>query len=392
MPQGWVEAVSFGTATVTATVGGVTGSLTVEVLRPPSEGQGFTVLGSGSTGTYTTDLWAHGDYVYSGSRPWSCGGSCLGLEGLLYVWRIQPGGGVQKVDSLALPAAKINDVKVSADGTFAVASLELGGAQSGIVLLDLSDPAAPAVAAHYTEGLASGVHNVWIEEIAGRDYVFVVDDGGGTPGLHVLDVTDPGAISEVSSFYAGSSMLHDVYVRNGLAFLSHWDAGLVVLDVGHGGWGGSPESPVEVGRVETEGGNVHNAWYWPAGEVVFVGEEQFPPADRISEVGVMHVVDVSDMENPVEVATFGVPGATPHNFWLDEEREILFAAWYGNGLRAVDVSGTLVGDLGAQGREVGFVIPSGPGGAASVWAPQLHRGLIYISDIFNGIWALRFDG
>ena len=33
---------------------------------------------------------------------------------------------------------------------------------------------------------------------------------------------------------------HDVYVRDGLAFLSHWDAGLIILDVGNGMAGGSP--------------------------------------------------------------------------------------------------------------------------------------------------------
>lgn len=133
-------------------------------------------------------------------------------------------------------------------------------------------------------------------------------------------------------------------MRDGLAFLSHWDAGLIILDVGNGMSGGSPESPVEVGRIQMEGGNTHNAWYWPAGGYVFVGEESF------SRPGVMHVVDVSDLRNPKEVATYAVAGQTPHNFWMDGDRAILYLAWYEKGLRVLDVSGELMGDFGQQGR------------------------------------------
>lgn len=394
-PTAWVVAGSFGTATITAAAGEATGDLAVEVRRPDTEASAFTVIGSGAVGPYTTDLWVHGSHVYSGSQPWSCDGPCEARTGWLYVWRIQADGGIARVDSLSLPGARINDIKVSADGALAVASQELGGpGKNGIVVLDLADPAAPAIAAIHTAGLENGVHNVWIERIAGRDYVFTVEEGGPaeSAGLHVIDVTDPAAPVDVAVYQAGDSFPHDVYVRDGLAFLSHWDAGLVILDVGNGMAGGSPADPVEVSRIVTDGGHVHNAWYWPAGQVVFVGEERFPPPDRIDEVGVLHVVDVSDMTAPVEVATYGVPGSSPHNFWLDEDRGILFAAWYTNGLRALDVSGTLAGDLAAQGRELGHVVPSGPRGAASIWAPQLHGGLVYLSDIFNGLWAVRFDG
>lgn len=392
MPTGLVRAVGFGEATISATAHGTTSVLDVEVRRPAPEASGFTVLDSGNVAPYTTDLWVHGNFAYTGSQPWSCpGGMCQGVTGWLYIWSVTPGGAIAKVDSLAIPAPKINDIKVSADGTFAVASLELGGAANGIVVLDLANPASPAIVTHYTSELEHGVHNVWIERISQRDYVFVAVTGGDHQGVHVLDVTERSAPVRVALFYGGSSLVHDVYVRDGLAFVSHWDAGLVILDVGHGMMGGTPESPVEVSRVMTAGGNVHNAWYWPAAGLVFVGEEQFPPPDRIEEVGVMHVVDVSDMTAPVEIARFGVPGQTPHNFWLDEDRGILFAAWYQNGLRAVNVSGELSGDLAGQGRELGHVIPSGAHGGSSIWAPQIHDGVIYISDIYNGIWSVRFD-
>ena len=82
--------------------------------------------------------------------------------------------------------------------------------------------------------------------------------------------------------------------------------------------------------MQTTGGRTHNAWYWPAAGYVLVGEESSRP-------GVVHVVGVGDLSNPVEVATFGVNGETPHNFWLDEAREILYVAWYSLGLRATAI-------------------------------------------------------
>ncbi len=73
-----------------------------------------------------------------------------------------------------------------------------------------------------------------------------------------------------NAWIEGSSGAYDVYVRDGLAFVSHWDAGLVILDVGNGIAGGSPTNPVEVSRVQTEGGNTNSAWYWPDAEGSYV--------------------------------------------------------------------------------------------------------------------------
>jgi hypothetical protein len=58
-------------------------------------------------------------------------------------------------------------------------------------------------------------------------------------------------------------------------------------------------------------------------------------------------------------------------------------------VRALDVSGTLSGDLGDAGREIGFLEPSGSRGLGSIWAPQLHRGVLYLSDIQHGLWAVK---
>ncbi len=352
---------------------------------PVEEDTTFTVVGEGLlTNRYTSDLWVRGDIAYTGT--WG-GRSAVGqtlFGDRLHVWDVSSPDALELIGDVTVDARTVNDVKVSADGSWAVITHEgSDDGLNGITLLDLGNPASPTVITRFTDGLESGVHNVWIDD----PYIYVAVDGSGQ-GLRVVDASNRESPVLVGSFYAGSSFLHDVYVRDGLAFLSHWDAGLVVLDVGNGIMGGSPEHPVEVSRIATSGGQVHNAWYWPDAGYVFVGEEDFNTPGR------MHVVDVSDLSSPVEVATFAVPGAPPHNFWLDEEQAILYAAWYGRGLRAIDVSGELVGALHEQGRELGSLEYSGPGpcpgsGATCTWAPQLVDGLVYVSDMNRGLLVLR---
>lgn len=383
-----------GTAVVVAQVGMTRGERSIEIIPRGVPTGTFTVVGQGAiSDRFTSDLWLNGTFGYTGT--WSTRNGPAGLlqGNTLYAWDISNPANPVLTDSVTVDAGTVNDVKIRPDAAFAVLSHE-GSAdfQNGVSFLDLTDPLHPTVTARITGTMEQGVHNLWID----GDFVYAVVDGSNASGgLRVIDASDPSAPQIVSSFYGGNpsfnfgQFLHDVYVRDGLAFLSHWDPGLIVLDVGNGMAGGTPQNPVEVGRVQTAGGDTHNAWYWPDRQIVFVGEEDF------STPGVMHVVDFSEPANPVEVATFSVPETTPHNFWLDEENEILYAGWYEEGLWAIDVSGELRGRLDRQGRVIANSLYAGRGacqtGGTCTWAPQLHEGLIWVSDINSGLWALRLD-
>jgi hypothetical protein len=350
----------------------------------------LTQLGAGAVPErFTSDLWAHGSHAYTGTWSQRIVAGDTAVGNTLVAWNIASPTAPQRTDSVRLDARVVNDVKVSSDGALAVATHEVSSdARNGVTVLDLSSPAHPAVIGRFTDAVLSpGVHNVWID---GRTLYVVVDGASPASGLYIVDISDPANPEVLSHFYAGSSFLHDVLVRDGLAFLSHWNAGLVILDVGNGIAGGSAAAPVEVSRILL-GGQTHNAWYWPARGYVFVGEEDF------AAPGIMHVVDVNDLLAPVEVATFRVPGDAPHNFWLDESAAVLYLAWYANGLRALDVSGALLGELEKQGREIASLrygtadaCPGSTSGTCT-WAPQLHAGNVWVSDMNRGLIALRPD-
>jgi hypothetical protein len=184
--------------------------------------------------------------------------------------------------------------------------------------------------------------------------------------------------------------LHDVIVQDGYAYLSYWDDGVLMLDVGAGTHGGTPTDPVEVSRFAYPIGSTHVAWRH--GRYLFIGDELFPPgwdADRpIHARGYIHVVDYDDPENPVEVARYEVPEAGAHNVWVEGDR--LYVGYYQAGLRVVDISGELRGDLYAQGREVAHLLTTDAHTTTPhwpmAWGAQLFKGRIYSSDLNSGIW------
>lgn len=188
--------------------------------------------------------------------------------------------------------------------------------------------------------------------------------------------------------------IHDTYVRDGLAFVSAWNTGIMIFDVGNGLRSGSPSNPQLVTTFVTHdhgvsgGSQVHNTWwFWaPTGEkkYLFVGQEG-PGVFGFSSSGDIHVVDVSDLTSPVEVAFFHMNGAGTHNFWMDESAQILYAAYYNGGVVALDVSGTLCGDLSP--RAIDTVAPGGAGNTF-VWSVQLHGSSLYAVDMISGLWQL----
>ena len=86
-----------------------------------------------------------------------------------------------------------------------------------------------------------------------------------------------------------------------------------------------------------------------------------------------------------------MPEAGTHNLWIEDD--IMYVGYYNGGLRVVDVSGELRGDLYQQGREISFFEPADPDGfkpnAPFVWGPQPFKGTIFFTDFNSGLWAVR---
>jgi hypothetical protein len=358
---------------------------------PPAPGDFTLSIAGGGHNVmerFTSDLWVHGDHAYTGT--WG-GFEREGNPGnALKIWALDATGAPELADSLIVPeVGTVSDVEVSADGTVLMLSTERGS-QPGLYLYDLANPAEPALldSVHVTTGL----HTATFGEIGDHRYAFTARNPFD-PALIVFDVTDPAHIALTASVPIPPTYgIHDTYVRDGLAFVFAWDAGVIIYDVGNGIRGGSPGSPVEVSRVVTGSGGagspaVHNGWWFHnpvthEARYLFIGQEG-PGGIGVSSSGDIHVVDVADLGDPREVASFHLDGAGTHNFWMDEEAQVLYAAYYNGGVIALDVSGTLSGDLSS--RLLGQVRF---GSETFTWGVMLANGSLYASDMLSGLWQV----
>ncbi|MDX2193251.1 MAG: hypothetical protein NW201_07845 [Gemmatimonadales bacterium] len=351
---------------------------------------------------YSSDLWLHGDFAYTGT--W--GGQARTLDNAsargnaIKVWRLDAEGRPVLADSVLVgTVASVGDVEVTGDGAWLVAATE-NGADAGLLVYALADPARPVLAGRFPTA-PQGFHTATTARINGRWYAFAARNPatGADPALVILDITNPAAITVASTITVPRTYgIHDTFVRDGLAFLCNWNAGLQILDVGNGLRGGSPSSPAQVSTTGLTAGvlsgpSIHNAWWFhnpvtSERRYLFAGQEG-PGTIGVSSSGELKVLDVGDLANPREVAFFRLPGAGVHNVWMDEPRQILYAAFYNGGVVALDVSGTLSGDL--SGRVLSVTRPGGDGNTY-VWGVMLHRGSLYVIDFLSGLWQMARSG
>jgi hypothetical protein len=382
---------------------GLTGSPVVfTATATASPGQfGLSVVAGGNNvpNRFSSDLWVHGSYAYTGT--WNFRQE---LGNALNVWSLNSTGAPSLAGTVLVPdIGTVSDVQVSEDGQLLVLSGEQGG-DGGIYTYSLSDPLNPTLLGSASVGFR-GVHTVTLATIDGRDYAFAAmnpqDTGNATedmPALMIYDITNPAAPTlvrrePVERHYG----IHDTFVREGIAFVFAWDEGVIIYDVGNGMRGGSPSAPVEISRLITAATSnsspaVHNGWWFHnqvTGErrYLFIGQEGPGVVGSVAS-GDIHVVDVSDLANPREVAIFHIDGAGVHNFWMDETRQILYAAYYNAGVVALDVSGTLSGDL--SGRLLGRIRPGGANNTYT-WGVQLANGSLYAIDMLSGLWQLTTE-
>ncbi|HYJ89043.1 MAG TPA: Ig-like domain-containing protein [Pyrinomonadaceae bacterium] len=352
----------------------------------------------------TAEEWIIGNYAYVST-----------ISDKFVVYDISNPAEPKLTDTIKVDARIINDISTTADGKILVISREgASNRKNGIAFYDTSDPAHPKLISEYTETVTGGVHSAFVD----GHYVYLTDDATGSMRvISFADVKNPKEVArwEVPNEVAttirtpegdtiGGRYLHDLQVKDGLAYLAYWRDGLVILDVGKGIKGGSPEKPQLVSQLRFN----HHELYgngWLAGthsvfrykNYVFIGDEVFPPIfdiqarKRLPVRGIVHVVDVSDINKPRKVAEYPVPEAGAHNMWVEDD--IMYMGYYTGGGRVVDVSGELRGDLYRQSREIGRLWAGDPEGfkvnLPFTWGAQPHKGLIYFNDLNSGVWIVK---
>lgn len=367
----------------------------------PTEPVNLTILGQGLEGSrFTAEVAVRGAFAYT--TTWS---QRFAPGNTIFLWDVATVPFL--ADSIFVPdAVTLGDVQISDDGNLLVVATEYS--PGSIVIFDRSQTDTLVELSRFNSADTNpGVHTVKLGRVDGRLYAFLsVDPGGGNnpAKLVTVDITDPANPVQVFAQAMGLPFQHDVFVRDGILFTAEWDDGLSIWDIGGGGVGGSVEEPALISNIFTVNGNVHNAWWFhdpTTGDkkYVFVGEEGGGFAVGSASSGNIHVVDISDIEDPREVAFFDVPGAGTHNFSMDEASGILYAAYYNGGVRAIDVRGDLSVcpdsarssdnrcNLRLAGREAGNALASG-NPTVSIWGVMVEGNRLYATDMLSGLYVI----
>lgn len=398
-----------GRYTLLATAGPTSARKVIDV-RPRDVRRRIAVTGRGSiTHVHTSDLWP---WTARDGRDYALVGT-WGGDGWAYVFDITNLGAIVKTDSIKVDARVINDVTVSPDGRYGALSREgASNRVNGVVILDLANPAHPKVAATFDQELTGGVHNMF----ATNDHLFALSNGDKYVIIDMKDIYKPKFAGEYDH---PNSRIHDVWVHDGIAYSSEWGTGVVAVDVGNGKYGGTIEKPKLIATYPTTSGATHEIFPYvqkSTGKVyLFLGDEIMSRQGRVWEgtnympdlfgdqpkrggvpqtsAGYTHIIDFTDPKNPVNIAKYHQEEFGSHDIIVEDD--VMYQAYYDGGLRIVDVSGELVGNLADQRREIAVYKPFDPQGftanASFVMNAMPWKGHILFTDFNSGLWSAKLE-
>jgi len=406
-----------GIYTVTAFSGGYSDQKTVRVV-PRDVKQNVKLVGHGLiSDVLTGDLWVWAGVGKHEGKDFAVTGT-WGSNGEAYFWDVTNPDSMLIIDTVTVDARTVNDVKISEDGLVGVITREgASNRKNGFVILDVSDPYNVEILSTFNDDMTGGVHNTFIYE----NHVYAVNNGRKYDIINIEDPKNPFRVGIFELDTPGHS-IHDVWVENGIAYSSNWHDGVVAVDVGGLKFSeknrsdvqynpllmkagqGSPSDPVKLAEMKDSKGRNHSAFPFLSQSTgnfyIISGDEWFPfgmnnlyQSKPSSPRGGFHFMNFNDPDNPREEATYMAPEVGSHNQWV--YNDILLAAFYQGGVRILDISGELLGDLYKQGREIGFFKSSHKEGkipnAPMVWGAQPYKDYIFFSDMNSGLYCIQLE-
>jgi len=176
---------------------------------------------------------------------------------------------------------------------------------AGLQIVDISDPAKPTLSGNFTpQGAAVSIH------LAGH-YAYMAADYAG---LQIVDVSDPENPLGVGGLI--TAFANDVDVAGNVAYLADRSEGVIIIDVS------DPATPTEMGRFKTVGQAMGLQLIWP---LLYVAEG----ASGLS------ILDVTDATHPVSLGGFNTTGNANA---VAVVGNVAFVADGTSGVQVIDVS------------------------------------------------------
>jgi hypothetical protein len=239
-------------------------------------------------------------------------------------------------------------------------------------------------------------------------------NSGGSTSIHLIDLTNPAAPQVAANWTENlppdsgvgclaNQFTHSARFEDGgnSLYVSYWDAGTVHLDIT------APATPAVVSQTKIippdEDGDNHSMTLAKGGRWLIINTEDFSPGDcpgQTSQFGGWGEVYVYDNANPAQptfLGTFSTSNSrstrTDGSF-TDHNTEVfagdqMFSSWYSDGI----VWWTMA-DNGASQQLGQFVPPAPAGSTPQVWGVYVDtkHHVILGSDIGSGLWIVKPKG
>ncbi len=331
----------------------------------------------GYSGTYA-DIWVDGDYAYAPN--WGLGD---GNTARVHIIDISNPTNPVLDNTFFLPSpnefTSPQDVKVA--GGLLFIGLE-GGAFDAVAIVDVRNPTSPSLLTTIRTANFTRTHNVFYD----NGFLYMADSS--TPRVGIVDLRGfdpnnppPSPITQEQWVLdnVGTSIVHDITVRNGRLYAAAWSSGLWVYDVTDV----ANSMPTLIGS--TPGTSTHSVWPTDDGNFVVTGEER-----TLGGITVYEITDTGGALSFTQTDSLVLPEAfSVHNQVVIGHR--LYNSWYEAGLQVFDID-PATGLL--QFVAVYDSSPPGGGGFVGNWGvyPFLGDDRIVLSDMENGVLIVDITG
>jgi choice-of-anchor B domain-containing protein len=235
-------------------------------------------------------------------------------------------------------------------------------------VVDISDPMNPKVV-----GAFQAAHNVFVD----GSYLYMSFEF--PPGLRIFDIATDPTTPELVWESLNTSGGHDVAVIQGRLYDFHGPDATYIYDVQ------DPTNPQLLGAIRNPGTFHHSGWVTEDDNYLFICDET--AADPLADITIWNIADLT---NPLLVGEISDSTARAHNLYIINN--LAYVSYYGAGFKIFDVSTPAEPRLLDQfntNLNGGIGLGNGFLGAFGVY-PFSASGIIFVSDIDNGLFVLEF--
>lgn len=272
------------------------------------------------------------------------------------------------------------DIKTYKNRAYAVTE----DSSEGMMVFDLSELPNDVTRTNQTRSSFGSAHNIFVDEPNSR--LYVVGANTRNNGIIIYDLStdmdDPEVIADIS---LPGGYVHDVFVRDNIAYCSHGNNGLYVYDFT------IADSPILLGSINSypEKGYNHSSWLSPDGNFLVFADETHDRGLKMMDVSDKTDLTITDVfRSELEAPTF--TGSIAHNPFIRDG--LIFVSYYHDGIQVFDYSDpSNVQQIAGYDTDPSTTVYDGFDGSWGTY-PYFNSGLVLGSDVNNGLFAFKMNG